>query len=979
MPEASCRTESREVTGCSACQEALPKLYAVCFTMCFDRHALVNAYHAPSLAGYLKSLLSGDLPAEIWFHASDDGVTRFEAGDEYSFVVYSLPGGLASLDKIIQGAFSSTYKKLDGRSFGPRWHCVRASDAFRPGQRIAAAHELEPLEFDDIEAEARRWSVAQEVYLRLLGPLQLLKPRESRPKKGLDRFCRDSSELDGGLFLERLKQSIDGLRRRLGYPDPLPVADAVVDFVDADLFWHGTQQTNKQGSQKPVYGLGGIVWLRISGNDAPIVWRWLMLGQYIGIGQRRGFGLGRFRLEGVEGERCGRLPTRQASLLRAAFENRNLDAAWQAIRDNKRRSAFERELSKALAELPEQADQHTALATLVRRIRSGRYETPELQGVVIDKPSGGRRALAVPPLLDRILQRAVAQILTGVIEPIMYAQSFGYRPGRSRKQARDLIQRLVREGHGWFFESDIDNFFDTVDPVLVFNRLMSLLPDDPAIEQIMQWISAPVRYDGRLIERSGLPQGSPLSPLLANLVLDDFDNDLRAAGFRPVRFADDFVVPCASRAEAEQAREVVAASLAEKNLALNEDQNRIARFSDGLKFLGYRFLNDLAIETSRPSRRQKKKVDPPHPESWLAHVADDPARQEDHPNTEAESAVVDVSDERAGEAGQAGTIVILSEPGCVLFTRDGQLWNQREDQPAQIIAPWPELGAVVLIGYQRITQASLHRAMAHRVPIHFTDAFGRLQGRLHGEASNDDQAFWFAQLEATRNSDCALAIARELVASRLHHQVQVLRRRGVDRGALRPIKNQQAAACEAPSLESLRGIEGSATRHYFQALAVLLPDWVGFSGRNRRPPKDPFNAMLSLGYTQLYTHTETLIRVAGLLPDHGFYHQARGRHAALASDLMEPFRHLVEGTALAQINRRRLHEADFRLDEQRGCRMGDRGRKTFLTSLARRLAGAMTASDGQSMSAHSHIHQQVCRLAKNLADRDQPFTATRLK
>ena len=93
---------------------------------------------------------------------------------------------------------------------------------------------------------------------------------------------------------------------------------------------------------------------------------------------------------------------------------------------------------------------------------------------------------------------------------------------------------------------------------------------------------------------------------------------------------------------------------------------------------------------------------------------------------------------------------------------------------------------------------------------------------------------------------------------------------------------------------SLLGLEGNGAKVYFQALQQLLPDWVGFDGRNRRPPTDPFNSLLSLGYTVLFYHVETVIRMNGLLPWFGLYHQPHGNHAILASDLMEPFRHLVE-------------------------------------------------------------------------------------
>ena len=963
-------------------EQTFSRLYAVRIRMRFDQNTLAGTYHSPGVAGFLKRLFGGNLPSDLWLCTPDSGVPCFSVGHEYSFCLYALESGLVALESLLAAIIYSDAKRSageqnDARAFGPRWHFQAAEDIFADDARIGRANDLRPLSVASWQAEASLCNAVGQAWMRLLSPMQLLRAREERPTKGTARYCQDASTIDGSLLLDRLRQSFDAFNRRLGVEQSLPQPDACIVINATDLFWHGAQQLDADRNEKPIYGLGGVVGLEVTGADAEMVWQWLVLGQHLGIGQRRGFGLGRYRLEGPEGECIGVLPERRASLLSSAFSLPNLDAAWDAIRNNKRRAAFERELEKVTFGLPPDADQRTELARLAKCIVADDYDFPSLEGIIIDKPKGGQRALAVPPLLDRVLQRAVAQMLTRIIEPVMYARSYGYRPGRNRMQARDLIQRLLRDGYTWFFESDIDSFFDAVDHALIYNRLMSLLPDDPAVDRIMRWITAPVRYQGRLLQRGGLPQGSPLSPLLANLVLDDFDNDLVAAGFMPVRFADDFIVPCKSREEAERAAAVVLASLGEKGLALNDDQSRIARFADGLKFLGYRFLNDLAIETRKP-RATEKSTDTPHSDSWLARIAEDDqaadSGQQHHAQTAASTTVSGIA-----EAGSAGSMIVVSEPGSVIYTRDGQLWCQHEEREACMIAPWPEIGGLVLLGYQRFTQAVLHRAMAHDVAVYFTDGFGRYKGMLTGKPAHDHRQLWLQQLAAGKKPQYMLAIARQLVAARLNHQIQVLRRRGISAATLRALKKQQEHAATAASLESLRGIEGSATRVYFAAIAALMPDWMGFKGRNRRPPRDPFNALLSLGYTLLYSHTATLLQVAGLMPEQGFYHQPRGRHAALASDMMEPFRHIVEATALAQVNRRQLRADDFHHDATGACRLGNSGRKLFLSSLSKRLAGAMTTQNGQSASGHEHMLMQATRLARSLSECDDGFTATRLK
>jgi len=993
-------------TGPSTLPGGLLPLRAVALEFRFTQRTLAGPYHGPGLMGFVKSVLGLALPPALWLATPDHGIPVFNPGDRYRFVVYSLAGGAADLDRLIDRLRTRSNGQplpYDARAFGPRWRFVAARDALAAqGPRIGRFSDLCSVDAAQIESEASIWAAADQAWLRMLSPLQVLRERDGRPDKGTGRFCQDSAELTGNLLLDRLRQSLDAFARRLGRTDSLPTPNARLQLTAKDMFWHGTEQLAADRSEKPVYGLGGVLGLRVDGADADMVWQWLTLAQHLGIGQRRGFGLGRYRLEGPQGEQVGNLPRRQASLLAPSLELSNLDAAWRAIRSNKRRAVFERELDAFTAALPPDLDHQTELSRAARELSAGGYEAPSLEGFVIDKPDGGQRALAVPPLLDRVLQRAVAQILNRLIEPVMYASSFGYRPGRNRMQARDIIQRLVREGYAWFFESDIDSFFDAVDPALVYNRLTSLLADDPAVDRIMRWVTAPVHYQGRLLQRAGLPQGSPLSPLLANLVLDDFDHDLVAAGFEPVRFADDFVVPCKTREQAERAAEVVSSSLGEKGLRLNDDQSRIARFSDGLKFLGYRFVNDLAVESRKPRHRKSADDSPgeaPHPESWLAALGDDQSLLEANPgdaasvdsesssevqgeNNPDERGVQDAEDEQQSEIGEAdatGSLIIVSEPDCLLFTREGRLCCQRNDHESVALAPWPEIGGLLLLGYQRCTQAVLHRAMAHRVPVYFTNAFGRLKGILDGRADSSQRALWLKQLEACESPGFCLTLARELVGSRMHHQRQVLRRRGISRAALSEFQRDQDGIEGADSVAMLRGLEGGAARRYFQQLQSCLPDWVGFAGRNRRPPRDPFNAMLSLGFTLLYSQADTFLRIVGLLPEHGFYHQARGRHAALASDLMETFRHLVESTALAQLNRRQLTADDFILRADQGCRMSDRGRRVFLVGLSERLASSMSDANGRSMTGHQHLYLQAIELARTIAESSVVFKAVRLK
>lgn len=352
--------------------------------------------------------------------------------------------------------------------------------------------------------------------------------------------------------------------------------------------------------------------------------------------------------------------------------------------------------------------------------------------------------MAVPPFWDRVAQRAVFQLLSEAIEPLLHRGSFGYRPRISRRQARHAIESAYAAGYRWVFESDIEDFFDSVDWQHVRHRLCALFRDDPVVRTVLAWMAAPVWFAGETLPRTeGLPQGAPLSPLMANLVLDDFDHDVEGAGLRMVRFADDFVILCKSREEAEAAAKAVRASLAQIGLSLNAEKTRVVSFEQGFRYLGYLFVNGLTLDA--PRRAQK---DPPMnpalpqsdatnlgvpPKSWLA------VERGVHPlapSVSAASAPQPQPKARIGDAVAAPapavripaavpeklTLILAGEPYS-LSTDNAQLIVERDH--AEIARhPWGHLAGVVLVGPHHMTLPALRAAMRAGVPVHFASAGG---------------------------------------------------------------------------------------------------------------------------------------------------------------------------------------------------------------------------------------------------------------
>ncbi len=397
-------------------------------------------------------------------------------------------------------------------------------------------------------------------------------------------------------------------------------------------------------------------------------------------------------------------------------------------------------------------------------------------------------------------------------------------------------------------------------------------------------------------------------------------------------------------------------------------------------------MNDLVVDLSsqRASPAPAGPTRPPPSNSWLARLGSRSPVMLNQPlkaisagdSSTAPTLKEEQKPLRLGQRDDHGTLLMLTGKSSLVSTRAGRLIVERDEQPIQEV-PWGGLSAVLLLGNHHITTPAIREAMRQNVPVHLAGSGGRYQGTLwSGTAGNEGSSLWLQQLACCSDPRMALPVARQLVSARIRHMRELLRqRRPLERQKLDSLRDAAQRAGQADGLNHLNGVEGSATRLYFEALTNFLPKEYGFTGRNRRPPRDPFNALLSLGYTLLYSHTETLLRADGLYPWVGCYHQPRGRHAALASDMMEPFRHLVERTALRAVTLGQLKPNDFTQHPQHGCRLAPGALRQYLAMLSQRFETPLTAA-GETVPRKplEHLHRQNRRFIAWLRD-DSDFRA----
>ena len=271
-------------------------------------------------------------------------------------------------------------------------------------------------------------------------------------------------------------------------------------------------------------------------------------------------------------------------LLGQALARENMAAAWKRVKANKGSAGVDGRTVQETGEYLKQA-----WPDIRARLMDGSYRPEAVRSVSIPKPGGGVRELGIPTVVDRLIQQALLQILQPRIDPTFSAHSHGFRPGRSAHGAVLEAQRYVQAGYRVVVDVDLEKFFDRVNHDILMDRLAKRIADKRVLRLIRRYLQAGILRHGVSSERhEGTPQGGPLSPLLANVLLDEVDRELARRGHRFVRYADDCNVYVRSRRAGERVLQGLRDCYARLALKVNESKTAVAVVW-GRKFLGYCF------------------------------------------------------------------------------------------------------------------------------------------------------------------------------------------------------------------------------------------------------------------------------------------------------------------------------------------------------------------------------------------------------
>jgi len=289
-------------------------------------------------------------------------------------------------------------------------------------------------------------------------------------------------------------------------------------------------------------------------------------------------------------------------LMEEVTSRENLNRAYRRVKANRGAAGID---GMTLEELPAWLAEHKQ--ELIASLLDGSYRPQPVRGKQIPKPGGGMRQLGIPTVVDRLVQQAILQVLEPILDPTFSDSSYGFRPGRSAHQAVQQASEYVAEGRVIVVDMDLEKFFDRVNHDILMARLARRVADKRLLTITRRFLQAGLMQHGVCIERhEGTPQGGPLSPLLANLLLDDLDQELTRRGHTFCRYADDCNIYVRSQAAGERVLASLTRFLEEMlRLRVNRQKSAVAHVSER-KFLGYRLLAGGRL-TIAPASLQRAK------------------------------------------------------------------------------------------------------------------------------------------------------------------------------------------------------------------------------------------------------------------------------------------------------------------------------------------------------------------------------------
>lgn len=613
-----------------------------------------------------------------------------------------------------------------------------------------------------------------------------------------------------------------------------------------------------------------------------------------------------------------------------AFRDEHLRTAWEQVLAN---DAEDGVLGPGVRRFERDCDEE--IARLVADLSWSAYEARDLTEVIL--PGDDKeRILHIPAVRDRVVERAILDVLTPIVDPVLGPASYAYRPGLGVIDAVQAVVQLREEGLRWVLRTDIDDCFPTIPVPLARRMLGALVADDALLRVIDLLLARPYVSQRRgLRVMRGLAQGCALSPMLANLVLAQVDSELMGEGFAVVRYSDDLVVAAESHDDAWEAARCAAQAVGRLGMELGADDTEVMSFEEGFCFLGEDF-------------------GPRYPPLLTDARVEEPERK----------------------------VLYAGLQGSRLRTAEGRIVAETADEHSVLDVPSSHVRRIVCFGSVGVSAGVRNWAMAGGVDVVFASRRGNYLGSLVGGSSTSKADRVRAQIRIQDLPE-GLDIARSIITAKVRKQIVVLQRFGrrehadLVRDAIAAMQQVLLILPDCTSTAEAMGVEGAAAAAYFPAFGALFPEGLRFDHRTRQPPLDVANSALSFLYTILLGECVSALYAAGLDPAFGVLHRDHDNRPSLALDLLEELRPLIADQVVLSAARVGALKADHgRTEDGRaGIMLTKAGREAILSAYERRMLtmtrGALPDFAG---SLRRHVYRQAQRLATAIVSPGTPWT-----
>ncbi len=825
------------------------------FRFRFVLRARSTVYLHPYPAGALYALIAAAagygrqapdaVPDGFMLDVTEAGRVRVARGDTYALGTTWLAGDgrdiATEVRQLIQGL-----RILGRRTDGP-WGVWKGNFDLISVEDLVAGRELkdsrpEPVPARHFEAEMAALQSQRLLTLRFTSPLRLPRPSAAR-RSGHSFF--DARYFDAGAFLHHIRRRMQGLG---------VIVDASARFEGAQVVKKRTEWLDlawgPHHRRKSLGGTMGEVTVDVGSVDAI---PWLVLAQYFHVGGNTRFGLGAFRIVELGTDPFGCL--RAESLVDLALRPAALD-----------RAAQDHDLNSGEID---------AAATA---ISLGTYEPRPHAHLRIGRGGKGDRVLTIPARVDRALQRLVMEVVQPALDCFFEESSFAFRRGLSTKTAAQRIRRLYLRGfrHGW--KLDFEKFFDSIDHARLETRLRVYLQDERLVHLLMTWVraGAPNPRDG-----VGIPTGAPISPCLSNLFLDRFDEIMEQDGRALVRYADDFIVLFRTKEEADAAFAEAQAAAERLRMTLNADKTRALDLREPFEFLGFRFeCRDRW--TARPGQ-------PPHRIEDIGW-----RRAETGRSSPADLARLPGEGRRRRPSPRC-TLIVGPRP-TTLRAAEGRLTYRDEDGREPAGLPIDRVREVLALGPVGLERSAVHALLDRGIPI-FLTRHGQPRGEFRPPHPPTTADVIRQQVAAHEDRQRRLTVSRALVVAKLQNYASLAEATASHRSRADLAQQLRTLASRAEhevDLSKLRGYEGAGAAMWYRDFNSRIGSRFRFDHRVAPDATDPVNILLNLAQTALHRQARIALDRARLHPALGIFHRPRTGHDALASDMQEPFRHLMD-------------------------------------------------------------------------------------